>query len=200
MKRAFDLLVAGVLLLALAPLFLVAAIAIGVSDGRPIFFWQKRVGLHGSIFMIMKFRTMRDAPVAAAITVGRDPRITPVGHVLRQTKIDELPQLVNVLKGEMSLVGPRPEVPEYFALYPPEQRAAIASIRPGITDRASIAYRNEAELLAQQEDPEAYYRDVILPHKISMAVDYASQESFREDLMILIETVNALFAPHRNGK
>lgn len=198
MKRSIDFLIAGLLALALSPVLLAAAIAIGITNGTPIFFRQRRVGLHGRTFMIIKFRTMRDAPVSRGITVGKDPRITALGHILRQTKIDELPQLFNVLKGEMSLVGPRPEVPEYFELYPAEERAVIASIRPGITDRASITYRNEAELLAQQEHPEEYYREVILPHKRSMAIDYAKRQSLREDFMILVDTVKVVFAPDKD--
>lgn len=198
MKRSIDFLIAGFLALALSPVLLAAAIAIGITDGTPIFFRQRRVGLHGRTFMIIKFRTMRAAPGSKGITVGKDPRITALGHILRQTKIDELPQLFNVLKGEMSLVGPRPEVPEYFELYPEEERAVIASIRPGITDRASITYRNEAELLAQQAHPEEYYREVILPHKRSMAIDYANRQSLREDFLILVDTVKVVFAPDKD--
>jgi lipopolysaccharide/colanic/teichoic acid biosynthesis glycosyltransferase len=197
MKRVADIMIAAVLLFVTAPLMLVAAICILMTNKGPIFFRQVRVGLHGCNFEILKFKTMIDVINANGITIGKDPRITRVGFLLRRTKIDELPQLFNVLKGEMSLVGPRPEIPEYYALYPAADREIISTVRPGITDRASIIYRNEAELLAKQTDPDKYYRDVILPHKISIGADYARRRSLFGDFIILIDTVRAVLAGGR---
>jgi lipopolysaccharide/colanic/teichoic acid biosynthesis glycosyltransferase len=192
-KRLFDLLVASVGLLVTAPVMAIVTLVILAGRGGPILFRQRRIGRGGQPFTILKFRTMRPArPGAASITVGQDARITRVGHLLRQTKIDELPQLFNVIRGDMSLVGPRPEVPEYHALYDPALRDWIISVRPGITDRASIIYRNEAELLARQADPDAYYRDVILPHKQAIAADYAQHHSLWGDIGIIVDTIKAV--------
>ncbi len=189
-KRLFDLAAAGTGLLVLAPLLAAIGLLILVEDGRPVFFRQERVGRDGRPFRIWKFRTMvRDAERrGTAITVGRDPRITRIGHWLRRFKLDELPQLWNVVRGEMSLVGPRPEVPRYVSLYTPEQRRVLALV-PGITDPASIAYRDEAALLAESDDPERLYVERIMPDKIRINLDYAARRSLWSDLRVILETL-----------
>lgn len=194
-KRLFDVAVSAILLTVTTPLLLMAALGILVQHGGPVLFRQTRIGRFGRPFKILKFRTMHGAPGGAQITIGRDPRITSFGHFLRQTKIDELPQLMNVLIGDMSLVGPRPEVPEYYDMLPEIAREAIASVRPGITDRASIFYRNEAELLAGQADPASYYRDIILPHKVELAIDYVHSRTMFGDIRLLLATVLAVVKP-----
>lgn len=194
MKRFIDVVIAAMLLFFTAPLMMMASICIIFANDGPILFRQVRVGRFGCNFEILKFRTMSIAGQSDGITVGKDPRVTRAGHILRRSKIDELPQLFNVLKGDMSLVGPRPEIPEYYGLYPVADREIISSIRPGITDRASIIYRNEAELLAEHSDPDRYYRDVILPHKISIGTEYARTKSIRGDFKILLDTIRAVLA------
>lgn len=192
-KRAFDLLIASSGLLLASPLLLIVALAIATGRDGPILFRQQRIGRHERPFLILKFRTMRASrPGQASITIGQDSRITRIGGLLRKTKLDELPQLINVVRGDMSLVGPRPEVPEYYALYDPALRERIARVRPGITDRASIIYRDEAALLAKQADPEAYYRDIVLPHKQRIAADYADNHSLFGDIRIIIDTIRAV--------
>lgn len=196
LKRAIDLTVSAIALLVALPFLLTASLAVRLSSPGPILFRQRRVGRNGGVFEILKFRTMRVAQdTTNSITVGRDMRITPVGHFLRQSKIDELPQLVNVLCGDMSLVGPRPEVPHYVELYPSDLRNRILSVRPGITDRASIKYRNEAELLARQPDPDKYYRSVVMPDKLQLAAQYADRVSVAEDIRIIFDTLRAVFRP-----
>lgn len=192
-RRVFDTAVAGLGLVISSPVLLVAAVAIRLDSPGPVIFRQKRVGLNGAPFEILKFRTMRvDAErVGAQLTVGADPRITKVGAFLRAWKIDELPQLANVVKGEMALVGPRPEVPRYVELYTPEQRRVL-SVRPGITDPASIEFRNESELMAEQPDPELYYREVIMPRKVQLNLDYLARRSLGTDLGILFATAKAV--------
>lgn len=192
-RRVFDTAVAGLGLVISSPVLLVAAVAIRLDSPGPVIFRQKRVGLNGAPFEILKFRTMRvDAErVGAQLTVGADPRITKVGAFLRAWKIDELPQLANVVKGEMALVGPRPEVPRYVELYTPEQRRVL-SVRPGITDPASIEFRNESELMAGQADPERYYREVIMPRKVQLNLDYLTRRSLAADLGVLFATLKAV--------
>jgi lipopolysaccharide/colanic/teichoic acid biosynthesis glycosyltransferase len=197
LKRMLDVAVSATALVCLSPFLLPAALAVKLSSPGPIFFRQARVGRHGQTFRIIKLRTMRVSEGGRSITVGRDPRITRLGQILRQSKIDEIPQLINVLRGEMSLVGPRPEVPEYVARYPQEIREKILSVRPGITDRSSIKYRSEGEMLAQVSNPEEYYETVILPDKLAMAVSYAENASIREDIMILFATIRAIVHPRR---
>lgn len=190
-KRAFDLLWSLAGLALLSPLLLLVALAVKLEDGGPVFFRQVRVGRGGRTFRIWKFRTMVvDAErQGRAITVGRDPRITRVGGRLRAAKLDELPQLINVLVGEMSLVGPRPEVPRYVDLYTEAQRAVLA-LRPGITDLASIAYRDEGELLAGAEDPDATYLQVVVPDKIRLNLAYASGASLWTDVLVILATLH----------
>lgn len=192
-KRLMDLLGAGVGLLLLWPFFLAVALAIKLDDRGPVFFRQERVGRFGRRFRIWKFRTMvMDAEKRGAqVTVGRDPRITRVGHTLRRFKLDEFPQLINVLVGEMSLVGPRPEVPRYVAEYSPEQRVVL-ELRPGITDPASISFRDEAALLAEKEDPEKAYLEEVMPEKIRINLDYAARASVFTDFAMVLKTLGVL--------
>ena len=189
-KRAFDLLASASGLVVLAPLMLLIAVAVKLDSPGPVLFRQERVGRNGRIFRIRKFRTMvRDAPrLGGAITVGRDPRITRVGHVLRRYKLDELPQLIDVLLGDMSLVGPRPEVPKYVALYPPGIRERVLSVRPGLTDNASLAYIDENAQLAGAADPEREYVEKILPEKLRLYVEYVDNRSLALDLSIIGRT------------
>jgi lipopolysaccharide/colanic/teichoic acid biosynthesis glycosyltransferase len=194
-KRALDCIVAALGLLLLAPLLLILALVVKISSRGSAFYWQDRVGRGGQIFRIVKFRSMfEDADKRGlAITSSVDPRVTPVGRMLRQLKFDELPQLWNVLKGEMSLVGPRPEVPCYVEAYSAAQRRVLA-VRPGITDPASIAYRREQELLAVQPDPDRYYREVVLPDKLNMNLEYLDNISFSYDLQLVLLTTGRIFS------
>ena len=191
-KRAFDLLVAALALLLLAPLLLGVALWVRLDSPGPVLYRQQRVGRHGVPFMIHKFRTMRAGAEGLALTVGDDPRITRAGRFLRRTRIDELPQLIDVLRGAMSLVGPRPEVPRYVALYPAGLRERALAVRPGITDPASLAFINESELLARAADPEHEYVHVILPAKLQRAADYADSASLATDLRVLWQTARLL--------
>ncbi|MDR6864147.1 sugar transferase [Phycicoccus sp. 3266] len=192
MKRAFDVAVAGLVLLLLWPVMVLLAVLIRATSPGPAFFRQERVGLHGELFRIHKFRTLRTGPAGTMISPTGDPRITRVGAVLRRTKLDELPQLLDVLAGTMSLVGPRPEVPAYAALWPAEYRDVILSVRPGITDPASVAFRDEPERLAAVADPEAYYVSVLLPEKARMYAEYVRGQSFLGDLVVLGRTARAV--------
>lgn len=184
-------------LLLLAPLFALLAIAIKLDSPGPVFYRQERVGRHGKLFRIFKFRTMNvvQRADAAQITVADDDRVTRVGRVLRRSKLDELAQLIDVLRGTMSLVGPRPEVPRYVAHYPPEWRERLLSVRPGITDFASVRYRDESELLARAADPEREYIDVILPTKLRYALRYVDQPTIANDLRVLGLTLTTVFVP-----
>lgn len=194
-KRLFDLSVASVGLVLSLPLWGIIAIAIRLDTPGSIFFAHERVGRFGRKFKVLKFRTMvRDAPkLGTAVTAGHDPRITRVGRFLRKTKLDELPQLWNVLKGEMSLVGPRPEVEKYVSLYSEVERRIILSVPPGITGLTQIRYRHEEQLLAEQSDPERYYREVLLPKKVASDIEYVRTRSFIGDLVLLWRTLIALF-------
>lgn len=189
-KRIFDLTGAACGLLLILPILVVIALSIKCTSAGPILFRQVRVGRHQRPFRIIKFRTMTaDAPsLGPQITLGADPRITPVGSILRRYKLDELPQLFNVLIGDMSLVGPRPETPDYVALYPPDQRNEIFQVRPGITDNASILFRNESELLGRASNPLDYYVNEILPKKCALYLDYVRNRSFFGDIAIIWRT------------
>jgi lipopolysaccharide/colanic/teichoic acid biosynthesis glycosyltransferase len=193
-KRLFDLLAAAVGLVLLAPLMLVVALWIKLDSNGPVFFRQQRVGRFGALFRIHKFRTMVvDAPaLGGPITVGADPRITRAGRALRATKLDELPQLLDVLAGTMSVVGPRPEVPRFVALWPAVLRDKVLSVRPGITDRASIEFRNEGALLAAAADPEREYAEVVLPTKLRLAAEYVDHASLGHDLGLIARTLGVL--------
>ncbi len=190
-KRTFDLIVAGCGLLVILPALIIIALAIKKTSEGPVFFRQIRVGRNERPFRIMKFRTMTvDAPLRGPqITMGADPRITPIGTVLRRYKLDELPQLFNVVWGDMSLVGPRPETPDYVALYPQDERREIFQVRPGITDNASIIFSNESELLGRAEDPLDYYVSTILPKKRALYLDYVRNRSFFGDIAIVWRTI-----------
>jgi lipopolysaccharide/colanic/teichoic acid biosynthesis glycosyltransferase len=194
LKRAVDVVVSGTLLLALSPVIAVVAIAVAAERTGPILFTQERIGLHGKPFRIHKFRSMRASSGGPEVTTAGDARVTRVGALLRKSKLDELPQLFDVLVGAMSLVGPRPEVARYVELWPESERELILSVRPGITDPASIAFRNESELLAQASDPERYYREVLLPQKVAMYADYVRTRSLLGDLRVLIATAWAVVA------
>ena len=195
MKRLFDIVVAIGALVFLLPLFLLAAVLIKLDSPGPIFFKQERMGRRFRPFQILKFRTMVHNATARgrSITVGDDPRITRVGWFLRKSKIDELPQLINVLRGEMTFVGPRPEVPQYVDLFRRDYEE-ILKIRPGITDLASIKYRDEAALLAQSENPEAEYVKRLLPDKIKLGKEYMRRSSLLFDLTVIFKTFLRLFA------
>lgn len=192
MKRVLDVLVASAGLVLMSPLLLGTAVAVRLESRGPAIFRQERIGLNGETFTILKFRTMRTGAQGAQVTTGTDPRITRVGQWLRSTKLDELPQLLNVLRGEMSLVGPRPEVPRYVAQWPETLRPVVLSVRPGITDPASIEFRREAEELAGVIDPERHYVEVILPRKVELYAEYVRTRSFRGDLKILGSTLRAV--------
>jgi lipopolysaccharide/colanic/teichoic acid biosynthesis glycosyltransferase len=193
-KRLFDLLGAGFALLLLSPLMLAIAAAIKLDSRGPVFFRQQRVGRYGVLFRIHKFRSMvADAPQRGpALTVGADVRITRIGRWLRRTRLDELPQFIDVLAGHMSLVGPRPEVPQYVVHYPAALRERALSVRPGITDPSSLLYLDESELLARAADPEREYIEVILPRKLQYAADYAAQANLRSDFGVLLRTLRLL--------
>ena len=193
-KRAFDLAVAALLLLLLSPLMAAIAAWIKLDSPGPVFFRQTRVGRHGVPFRIHKFRTMGmdAAQRGGALTVGGDPRITRAGAWLRPRRLDELPQLIDVLQGTMSLVGPRPEVPEYVAHYPEALRARALATRPGITSPGALEFLDEAEQLASAADPEREYIELILPRKVQLAADYADQAGLRGDLAVLWATLRRL--------
>lgn len=192
-KRLFDLLAAGAGLLLLAPLLALVAIWVRCDSPGPALYRQQRVGRGGSLFWIYKFRTMRhDGAAGAPLTVGADPRITAAGRLLRTYKIDELPQLLNVLNGTMSLVGPRPELPCYVACYPDAVRQEVLSVAPGITDWASIEFRQENAILGHAKDPEKAYLDEVLPAKLAFYQRYVRERTFWLDLCILGGTLMAL--------
>lgn len=193
MKRAFDAMTSSILLLMFLPLIGIVAVLITLDSGGSVFFRQERMGRGGRAFFIYKFRTMvHDAPLRGGpITFGDDPRITRVGRFLRRAKIDELPQLVNVLKGEMSLVGPRPEVRKYVELFQKDY-AEILQIRPGMTDLASLKYRDEAAMLGQSQNPDDEYINRILPEKIRLAKEYLDRSSLAFDLSLLAKTILSL--------
>ena len=192
-KRAFDVAVATLGLIVTAPVWVAASIAVLVDSGLPIFYKAQRVGRGGHTFEMLKFRTMRVLPGGGpAITGAGDPRVTRVGRLLRRWKVDELPQLINVLKGDMSLVGPRPEDPGYVALYDQEQRKVL-EVRPGMTSPAALWYRDEESLLTDPASLERVYREEIMPAKLQMDLDYIEHRSFGGDVAILLRSLSALF-------
>ena len=194
MKRVFDIVFALLLLLLLLPLLLILACCVAFTSTGGAFFRQIRVGKGGHDFRLLKFRTMRTGSEAKGqLTIGgRDPRVTAVGYFLRKTKLDELPQLWNVLIGDMSVVGPRPEVPKYVALYTTQQRAVL-SVRPGITGMASIDYIDENEMLAKAADPERAYIEEVMPAKLVLDLRYVRERSFALDMRIIAATVRRVF-------
>jgi len=192
-KRLFDVLLSALGLLLLSPLLLAVAVWIKLDSPGPVFFRQERVGRFGVPFRIHKFRTMTHGGQGALLTVGADARITRAGSVLRRAKLDELPQLIDVLWGDMSLVGPRPEVPRYVAMYPQALRDKVLSVRPGITDVASLEYRDENNLLAKASDPEREYIDVVMPAKLKLAAQYVDHASLRFDLQLILRTMRLVW-------
>ena len=193
MKRFFDFLIAFFALVMLLPLFLVLGILVMMSGKGDVFFRQERIGKNRVPFLLLKFRSMRvDAEQSGQLTIGdRDPRITPIGVFLRKSKLDELPQLINVLKGEMSLVGPRPEVAKYLAFYP-EKYLKVLDVRPGITDPASIAFIEESEILAQSTAPEKTYIEEILPKKLALQLAYVEEQGALKDLKVIFKTLQRI--------
>lgn len=189
MKRLFDILASGIGILVLSPIFLVIAVWIKLDSKGPVFYRQVRVGLHNKDFRIFKFRSMRvGADKGSLVTIGgRDPRITRSGYIIRKLKLDELPQLINVFVGDMSLVGPRPEVRHYVNYWTLEQMHVL-DVRPGITDPASIKFRNENELMEQAKDPEDYYINVIMQEKLKLYLDYVEHHSFWGDIGLIFKT------------
>lgn len=201
-KRAFDIAFSGTVLLLLAPALAMIALWVRRDSPGPAIYQQERVGRHGRLFRIYKFRTMCAGADAAGpqITIGADARITRAGRFLRRTKLDELPQFANVLCGDMSVVGPRPEVPRYVALYPADVAAQVLSVRPGITDLASLAFRDESALLAQSADPEATYVNEVLPSKLRYACQYVQSRSLWLDLLIIARTAATVVASPRRAR
>jgi lipopolysaccharide/colanic/teichoic acid biosynthesis glycosyltransferase len=197
-KRLFDIVFSGGALLVLSPLMLAVALWVKLDSRGPVLFRQQRVGRWGQEFDIYKFRTMHlDAEsMGPPVTVGADPRITRAGQWLRRTKVDEFPQFLNVLMGDMSLVGPRPEVPRYVALYPPATRDLVLSVRPGITDLASLEFRDESDLLGRSADPEWTYVHEVMPVKLAFYERYVRERSFVGDLAIIRRSFASLLGNH----
>ncbi len=194
-KRVFDIICALCGLIVLSPVLFLIIVLIKLTSAGPVFFRQTRVGQYEKLFQIHKFRTMIVNAEASGlkITVGRDSRITPIGHFLRKTKLDELPQLIDVLMGTMSLVGPRPEVPEYVQYYTNDVKAIVLSVRPGITDWASIKMIDENDILAGASDPQQAYIQQILPEKLAYAVRYVQTRSLKLDVYLILLTISKIF-------
>jgi lipopolysaccharide/colanic/teichoic acid biosynthesis glycosyltransferase len=192
--RLFDLTCAAAGLLFLMPAMAAIAVAVLCDDGPPVFFSQTRVGRRGEPFRIWKFRTMRVGSQGGVITAAGDSRVTQVGNTLRRFKLDELPQLFNVLKGDMSLVGPRPEVPEYVQVEAPIWQAVL-QVRPGVTDLATLLYRHEERLLGASGDPNALYRETVLPAKLALNLGYLRSRSFMRDLKLILLTIRYSLFP-----
>lgn len=191
-KRIFDIVSSLCVLTVLSPVLIIISIIITLDSKGGIFYAQERVGMSGRSFRLLKFRTMHPNSDKLQITVGhRDPRITRIGYYLRKFKIDEFPQLINILKGEMSVVGPRPEVPKYVKLYTDEQRKVL-TVKPGLTDYASLLYVNESELLEGAENPEKVYVEEIMPHKLSLNLKYIQERSFFNDLSLIFKTIGRI--------
>ncbi|MGB5951150.1 MAG: sugar transferase [Ornithinimicrobium sp.] len=198
-KRVFDvgISVSGGLLL--SPLMAGVTLAVRVSDGAPVFFRQERVGRGGDVFVIHKFRTMTNEHDRFPVSATGDPRVTRLGTLLRKSKLDELPQLWNVVRGDMSLVGPRPELSEFVSMWSQQDRDVILSIRPGITDPTALLLRDEGELLSGVEDQRGYYVDVLLPRKCAAYRSYVEHRSFVGDIQVLVRTVAVLFGVNSRG-
>jgi lipopolysaccharide/colanic/teichoic acid biosynthesis glycosyltransferase len=195
-RRVYDVAFSAAGLVVASPVMAAAAVAVALEDGRPVLFRQQRIGRDGRPFEMLKFRSMRAAQAGTAITAGGDSRVTRSGRFLRKYKLDELPQLWNVLRGDMSLIGPRPEVPKFVDLSDPLWKTVL-SVRPGITDLASLYYRHEEGLLAGAADPEAHYRRTILPSKLKIAAEGVKRQSLANDIRILVYTVLCSFFPGR---
>jgi len=201
LKRAMDLVVGSAALVVFSPAIAFTALRIKREDGGPVFYRAPRVGKDGKLFRMFKFRTMvvNADRIGGPSTAADDPRLTRVGHSIRKYKLDEIPQLINVVLGEMSLVGPRPEIQHYVDMYSPEERRLL-SVRPGITDWASIRYRNEGEILLGASDPEAAYMEKIRPGKIRLGLEYVQRQSLLTDIKILAQTARAIFVPVRGDE
>ena len=193
MKRLFDIIISFLGLIILSPILILIAIVVKVNSKGPVFFKQKRVGRSGKPFILYKFRSMTLFQLATEgiFEPGNVSRVTAVGKFFRRSKLDELPQLINVLIGDMSLVGPRPEVGNWVAVYPDAWKK-ILTVRPGITDNASIMFQNEESILAEVDDPEQVYREVILPKKLELYTDYVDNRSFLGDILIILRTIKVL--------
>ena len=193
-KRLFDIVASFIGLIILSPFLFIISIIVLLSSPGGIFYRQVRVGKNGKDFRLWKFRSMRpDSDKKGLLTVGgRDPRVTGIGYFLRKFKLDELPQLINVLVGDMSLVGPRPEVRKYVNMYTPDQ-LRVLDVRPGITDYASIEYSNENELLAKSADPEKTYIEEVMPAKLKLNMKYIEEKSFGTDVKIIFKTIGKIF-------
>lgn len=196
MKRLFDIVMSLIGLLLCSPLLLIVAVIVRLDSPGTALFRQKRVGRNFRTFQLLKFRTMATDATGAAITSENDCRITRAGAVLRKFKLDELPQLFNVLRGDMSFVGPRPELPEFVEEFR-HGYADLLTVRPGITDPASLKYRSESEILGGVSDPIRYYREVILPDKIAISRGYISHSSIRSDLFVILDTIASAIVPDR---
>lgn len=193
MKRVLDLFLSLIGIMALIPIFGIVALAIAADSPGKVLYFQRRVGKKGKLFWLVKFRSMKIDSNGPGLTMGtRDSRITPVGRFIRKYKIDEFPQLWNVLRGDMSLVGPRPEIPEYVSLYTEEMKRVL-DVRPGMTDPASLIGFNESESLEKAENPEAYYREILLPKKVASQIAYLESSSLRSDIWIIIRTLLRIF-------
>ena len=193
MKRFFDLIVSGIGILLICPILLIIAVWIKLDSRGPIFYLQERVGLHNKVFRIIKFRSMQiGSDKGSLVTIGgRDPRITRSGYFIRKYKLDELPQLFNVFVGNMSIVGPRPEV-RHYVNYWTEEQLHVLDVRPGITDPASIKFRNENDLMEQADDPEYYYINVVMQEKLKLYLEYVNHHSFWGDIKIIFQTFAAI--------
>ena len=195
-KRAIDILASAIGLVLLIPLFAVIAVAIRFDDGGPVFYRQTRIGRSGRCFRINKFRSMSPRQdLGSNLTIAGDPRVTRVGAFLRQRKVDELPQLFNVLIGDMSLVGPRPETPDLIVHYTPSQRAVMVSVRPGMTDYASLLLRDESAILARAPDPPLFYRERLMPLKYEMCAKYIGEVGPGTDFRIILATLWSIIVP-----
>jgi lipopolysaccharide/colanic/teichoic acid biosynthesis glycosyltransferase len=196
-RVVIERLIALIALIVVSPLLLLIGLAVVSGSGWPVFYKQMRVGLNGRTFQLLKFRSMRTGNSGPSITAGGDSRITGVGKILRKFKLDELPQLWNVVRGDMSLVGPRPEVSQFVDMGDPIWRSVL-SVRPGITDPASIAFRNEEAILAKAADPIAFYRSSVLPAKLAMNLEYIAKRNVWSDVRIVLQTANCAIFPKGN--
>ena len=193
-KRAFDIIISASGLIILLPLEILIALVIVIDDGGSVFFKQKRIGLNQRPFTLYKFRSMTASnnTFKENFDAGDKSRVTKIGTILRKTKLDELPQLFNVLIGDMSLVGPRPEVEKWVDIYP-QQWAFVLTMKPGITDNAAVLFRNEEDILAKVSNPEMYYKEIILPQKLIIYSEYILNHSFTVDILIIVKTILSIF-------
>jgi lipopolysaccharide/colanic/teichoic acid biosynthesis glycosyltransferase len=190
---------AGLSLIAIAPILAACALAVVVEGGGPVFFRQRRIGQNGRPFVLLKLRSMRQVSSGRKVTARCDPRITVVGRILRNYKIDELPQLWNILRGDMSFVGPRPEVPEYVDLSDPRWQSVL-SVKPGITDLASLAFRNEESVLFGETDTDKFYREWLLPRKLDLSAYYIRTRSLATDAKLIALTLRHTVLPHQHNR